>query len=50
MKRLVKIKNSNITLYVKLSTSYEFGIPTGHWIGVDEGKIYHSNELIFLQD
>jgi hypothetical protein len=50
MGHLVRLKNSDKSFYVKMSKSFEFGIPSGHWIGVEDGKIYHSDDLVFLQD
>jgi hypothetical protein len=46
---LVRLKNSDKSFYVKMKKSFEFGIPSGHWIGVEDEKIYHSDDLVFLQ-
>ena len=48
MIELVRLKNSDKSFYVKLSKSFEFGIPSAHWIGVKDGHIYNSNELVFI--
>ena len=45
---LVKLKNDDKSFYVKMSISFTFGIPTGHWIGLEDKKIYHSDELLFI--
>lgn len=50
MIKLVRLKNSDKSFYVKMSKSFEFRIPTGHWIGVEDGKIYHTDDLVFLRD
>ena len=47
---LVKLKNGDKSFYVKMSISFTFGIPTGHWIGLVDKKIYHSDELLFIGD
>ena len=50
MIKLVRLKNSDKSFYVKMSKSFEFGIPIGHWIGVEDEKIYHNDDLVFLWD
>jgi len=50
MIKLVRLKNGDKSFYVKMTMSFEFGIPAGHWIGVEDEKIYHSDDLVFLQD
>ena len=47
---LVKLKNDDKSFYVKMSISFTFGIPIGHWIGLEDKKIYHSDELLFIGD
>lgn len=50
MIKLVRLKNSDKSFYVKMSISFEFGIPTGHWIGKEDGNIYNGDDLVFLND
>jgi hypothetical protein len=50
MIKLVRLKPNDKSFYVKMTKSFEFGIPAGHWLGVEDGKIYHSDDLVFLQD
>ncbi len=50
MIKLVRLKPDDKSFYVKMTKSFEFVIPAGHWLGVQDGKIYHSDDLVFLQD
>jgi hypothetical protein len=50
MVKLVRLKNSDKSFYVKMSKSFELGVPAGCWVGVEDGKIYHSDDLVFLRD
>jgi len=50
MIKLVTLRSNDISFYVKMRIGIEFGIPSVHWTGVDDGKIYHSDELYFLQE
>lgn len=50
MIKKVKLINSDNIFYVKLSLSFTFGIPSENWIGVSDGKIYHSDDLVFFCD
>ena len=50
MIKLVRLKNSDKSFYVKMSKSFEFGIPAELWIGVEDGNIYHTDDLVFLQN
>ena len=50
MIKLVRLKNSDKPFYVKMSTSFDFGIPVGVWVGVEDGKIYHIDDLVFIRD
>lgn len=49
MVKLVKLKNSDTSFYVKLSMNFEFGIPSENWIEIQNKKIYHTEELIFIE-
>ncbi len=50
MEYKVRLKNGDKSFYVKMSKSFEFEIPSIHWVGLDDKKIYHSDELVFLVD
>lgn len=50
MIKKVKLVDSDDTFYVKLSVNFTFGIPSENWIGIDNGKIYHSDDLVFFRD
>jgi hypothetical protein len=50
MVKLVKTKYNDKTFYVRLTTVKEFGIPAGIWLSIEDDKIYHSDDLIFLRD
>ena len=44
---LVKLKNYDKSFYVKISISFTFGIPTGHWIGLED-KIFTTQMNYYL--
>lgn len=50
MIKLVRLKISDKSFYVKKLKSSEFGVPAGCWVGVVDGKIYHPDDLVFLRD
>ena len=50
MEHLVKLKNGDKSFYVKMKIFFTFGIPTGHWIGLEDEKIYQSDDLVFIGD
>jgi len=48
MIKLVITKYSDESFYVKMSIVRELNILVGLWIGIDDNKIYNSEDLIFI--
>lgn len=50
MIRLVKTKYSDKTFYVKMTLVSEFGNLIVLWVGVEDNKIYHDDELLTIRN